>query len=288
MTQIMVFPGQGAQFLGMGAALFAKYPRLVRDVDEVLGYSVKTLCLEDPEKRLDQTAYTQPALYVVSALSYLEKQEFGFTPAFCAGHSLGEYNALFAAGAFDFQTGLKLVQKRGQLMDHIRDGGMAAVIGLDEERIQQILTRKELLGVDIANLNTPRQIVISGPKEEIVRGEAPLLAAGAKHFVLLRVSAAFHSRYMTGVEKEFAEYLSKFQFSPLRFPVFSNIHALPYEQDRIHQTLSAQISRPVRWAETIRRLMSLNGADFEEIGPGNTLTGLIRRIRTESGPLLWC
>ncbi|MFY2558571.1 ACP S-malonyltransferase [Corallococcus terminator] len=287
MTCTVVFPGQGAQSRGMGAALFDKYPKLIRDADELLGYSIRSLCLEDPDKRLEDTSYTQPALYVVNALSYLQKQELGLTPTYAAGHSLGEYNALFAAGVFDFQTGLRLVQKRGQLMGRARGGGMAAVIGLSAAAVQQVLEREGLAGVDIANFNTPTQLVISGLKEDIARAEAPLKEAGSRHFVLLRVSAAFHSRYMVEAEQEFTSFLGAFRFAPPRFPVFSNVHALPYEVERIHETLAAQISRPVRWAEIVRRLLSLDGAEFEEVGPGNVLAGLLRKIRAESEPLPW-
>jgi trans-AT polyketide synthase, acyltransferase and oxidoreductase domains len=287
MIPIAVFPGQGSQSRGMGAALFDRYPKLIRDADELLGYSIRSLCLEDPDKRLEDTSYTQPALYVVNALSYLQKQEVGFSPTFAAGHSLGEYNALFAAGAFDFQTGLRLVQKRGQIMGRARGGGMAAVIGLSEEAVQQILRQEGLAGIDVANLNTPSQLVISGPKDEVAKAEAPLKQGGARHFVLLRVSAAFHSRYMVEAEKEFSAFLAPFRFAPIRFPVFSNVHALPYEAERLHETLAAQISRPVRWVEIVRRLLSLDGAQFEEVGPGNVLAGLLRKIRAESEPLPW-
>nr|WP_128800446.1 ACP S-malonyltransferase [Corallococcus coralloides] len=280
-----MFPGQGAQSKGMGAALFDQYPRQVQQADEILGYSIRSLCLEDPDRRLEETSYTQPALYVVSALSYLKSQEAGVTPSYAAGHSLGEYNALFAAGVFDFQTGLRLVQKRGQLMGRAKGGGMAAVIGLGEEAIQQTLAAESLSGVSIANFNTPSQLVISGPRDEVARAEAPLLAKGARHFVMLRVSAAFHSRYMIEAEQEFSAFLSGFRLAPPRFPVFSNVHALPYEPERLHETLAAQISRPVRWAEIMRRLLSLEDVRFEEVGPGNVLTGMLRKIRAESSPL---
>lgn len=285
MTPVVMFPGQGAQSKGMGAALFDQFPRQVQQADEILGYSIRSLCLEDPDRRLEETSYTQPALYVVSALAYLKGQEAGLSPAYAAGHSLGEYNALFAAGVFDFQTGLRLVQKRGQLMGRAKGGGMAAVIGLGEEDIQRTLASENLSGVSIANFNTPSQLVISGPRDEVARAEAPLLAKGARHFVMLRVSAAFHSRYMIEAEQEFSAFLSGFRFAPPRFPVFSNVHALPYEAERLHATLAAQISRPVRWAEIMRRLLSLEGVSFEEVGPGNVLTGMLRKIRAEAAPL---
>ncbi|WP_254361069.1 ACP S-malonyltransferase, partial [Corallococcus exiguus] len=269
----------------MGAALFDQFPRQVQQADEILGYSIRSLCLEDPDRRLEETSYTQPALYVVSALAYLKGQEAGLSPAYAAGHSLGEYSALFAAGVFDFQTGLRLVQKRGQLMGRAKGGGMAAVIGLGEEDIQRTLAAENLSGVGIANFNTPSQLVISGPRDEVARAEAPLLAKGARHFVMLRVSAAFHSRYMIDAEQEFSAFLSGFRFAPPRFPVFSNVHALPYEPHLLHETLAAQISRPVRWAEIMRRLLSLEGVSFEEVGPGNVLTGMLRKIRAEAAPL---
>ncbi len=285
MTRIYLFPGQGAQSVGMGAQLFEKYREIIRQADNILGYSIRALCLEDPDGRLIQTAYTQPALYVVNALSYMEKRDKGIIPDYAAGHSLGEYNALLAAGAFDFATGLRLVQKRGELMGRAHGGGMVAIIDLEAEQIIRVLEDEALLGIDIANLNTPQQIVISGPIEELERAYKPLLAAGATHFIPLRVSAAFHSRYMKPAEDEFRSFLQQFRFSPLQFPVLSNVEAMAYETDALAETLAMQISRPVRWLEIIRRFMSLDNPEFEEVGPGKSLTKLTGRIMRQATPL---
>jgi trans-AT polyketide synthase/acyltransferase/oxidoreductase domain-containing protein len=270
----------------MGASLFEKFPAEVREVDDVLGYSIKTLCLEDPSKNLDDTEYTQPALYVVNALSYLKKRDQGKAPAYAAGHSLGEYDALFAAGAFDLTTGLQLVKKRGQLMGRAKGGGMAAVIGLPEERIRATLLAEGLGALDIANFNSPSQLVISGLRDDVERAVRPLTDAGAKHVAVLRVSAAFHSRYMVDAEAEYRSFLSGFTFAPLAFPVLSNARALAYDADDVRETLATQISSPVRWTEIIRRLLSLDDPEFEEIGPGKVLTGLIRQIKAEATPLV--
>ena len=164
-----LFPGQGSQKKGMGLSLFEHYPELVKEADAILGYSIEDLCLNDPDDLLKQTQYTQPALYVVNALSYLERiKEDGKEPDYVAGHSLGEYDALFAAGVFDFATGLKLAKRRGELMAEARNGGMAAVIGMKENEIRKVIEENELQQIDIANLNSPNQIVISGPKLSLI------------------------------------------------------------------------------------------------------------------------
>ncbi len=163
-----IFPGQGSQVKGMGGNLFNEFRELTAQADDILGYSIKELCMEDPNSTLGQTQYTQPALFVVSALSYLKRiKETGRKPDFVAGHSLGEYNALFAAGAFDFETGLKLVKKRGELMSLATGGSMAVVLGITEENIVEVLEQNGLYSIDIANVNSPYQVAISGLKEDI-------------------------------------------------------------------------------------------------------------------------
>ncbi|MFD0427124.1 ACP S-malonyltransferase [Streptomyces zhihengii] len=164
-----VFPGQGTQKKGMGRSLFARFPDLLRRADQVLGYPVEELCRDNPDRRLSETAYAQPAIYVVNALHWSAAQE-DLPPAdFLAGHSLGEYSALFAAGAFDFETGLTLVQRRAELMGQISGGGMAAVVGLPEQVVEEILKRHDAAGVVIANYNAPEQVVLSGSHQELAR-----------------------------------------------------------------------------------------------------------------------
>jgi trans-AT polyketide synthase, acyltransferase and oxidoreductase domains len=277
MGTVYLFPGQGAQRKGMGADLFGEYRDLVAEADATLGYSIEELCLAD-QGRLGQTEFTQPALYVVNALSYLKRiRTAGAPPALLAGHSLGEYNALFAAGAFDFVTGLKLVVRRGQLMSGARGGGMAAVIGPTAAQIRKVLETHQLASIDIANLNAPTQTVISGPSEDIRRAEASFLKEGASMYVVLNVSGAFHSRYMAPVKAEFARYLNGCSLKPLRIPVMSNWSARPYSDAAVRDNLLNQITGAVRWVETIEYLSPLNTM-FEEVGPGTTLTNLLRQF----------
>jgi trans-AT polyketide synthase/acyltransferase/oxidoreductase domain-containing protein len=283
-----IFPGQGSQSKGMGGTLFDEFKELTAEADSILGYSIKELCLEDLDLNLNQTQYTQPALYVVNALSYIKKvRQTGIKPDFVAGHSLGEYNALFAAGAFDFGTGLKLVKKRGELMSHITGSGMAAVIGLNEEQIVNVLKQNNLQSIDIANYNSPTQIVISGLKTDIEHAQ-PIFdgISEVKMFVTLKTSGAFHSRYMEGAKREFETFVNSFEFFGLTIPVISNVHARPYKQSDIKQNIVEQITHPVKWTESIRYLMALGEMEFEEIGSGKVLTGLVQRIKREAKPLV--
>ncbi len=279
MTKIYVFPGQGSQSAGMGGELFGQFSELVKQADEVLGCSVEDLCLNDPDKKLGQTDYTQPALYIVNALTYLSKtEETDLRPDFVAGHSLGEYNALFAAGVFDFITGLKLVQKRGQIMVKVTGGGMAAVIGMQPDKIKQVLKDASFETIDIANLNSPKQTVISGRKEDIDAVKTVFEDAGVRLFIPLKVSGAFHSSYMQDAQNEFSDFLNGFEFQPVQIPVIANYTAAPYENDETVNNMVQQISSPVRWVETIQYLKQQPEPEFEEIGPGNVLTKLIKQI----------
>lgn len=283
-----VFPGQGAQNKGMGRTLFDEFKELTAQADQILGYSIKELCLNDPNLTLGLTQYTQPALYIVNALTYLEKIKEGEErPNFVAGHSLGEYDALFAAGAFDFITGLKLVKKRGELMGRAVGGAMAAVIGLNQEQMAEMLEQNQLQSIDIANLNSPFQIVISGPQNDIKKARVIFEEAkGVKLFTILKTSGAFHSRYMREAQQEYEVFLNQVQFSNLTIPVISNVYARPYQQPDIWQNLIDQMTSPVKWTESIRYLMSCGEMTFQEIGPGRILTGLIQRIQKEAEPLI--
>lgn len=266
----------------MGEGLFLRFPAQVAEADVVLGYSVAELCLRDPANQLNLTTFTQPALFVVNALFFLDRLvQTGELPQIVAGHSLGEYNALFAAGVFDFRTGLSLVRERARVMGRESGGAMAAVIGLTEKQIRQVLTDASLLGIDIANLNSPGQTVISGSENEIVAAQSWLEKAGAQLYRRLSVSAAFHSRYMARAEQEFRRFLQSITFAEPRIPVLSNVTARPHVSSDLASNLASQITHPVRWTESIQWL--LQGADphFVEIGPGNVLTGLLRRIRME-------
>jgi trans-AT polyketide synthase/acyltransferase/oxidoreductase domain-containing protein len=283
----IVFPGQGSQKKRMGRGLFEKFDTLTSTASDILGYSIKTLCLEDPHDQLGQTQYTQPALFVVSALTWLDtKESLDKNPDFFAGHSLGEYNALFAAGAFDFETGLKLVKKRGELMARSKNGGMAAVIGLDEQTIKTIFAENNFSNIFIANYNSPSQIVISGQESEIIASESVFKASGAKIYVKLNVSGAFHTHFMNVAFEEFSKYISNIKTNPLNTPVISNVSARPHENDQITNLLSQQLISPVLWTDSVRYLMGKGVDDFQEVGPGKVLTNLISRIQKESTPLV--
>lgn len=278
----IVFPGQGSQRKGMGGDLFDEFAVWTSLADDILGYSIKRLCLEDPGRQLGETGYTQPALYVVNALSYLKKiRESDKLPDYVAGHSLGEYNALLAAGAFDFETGLLLVRERGKLMSRVSGGGMAAVIGLNSDKVESILWYYQIRGVEIANYNTPSQIVLSGSREEIKRISSIFEKEGAI-YIVLNVGGAFHSSYMSPLADEFGKYLDGFSFSDLKIPVISNYTARPYRQQEIKSNLTKQIDSPVKWTESISYIMSRGEVLFEEVGPGNVLTGLINKIQREA------
>ena len=279
MATVFMFPGQGSQSVGMGAGLFERYPGLVAEADAVLGYSIKDLCLKDPDDKLKRTDYTQPALYVVDCLSCLAKiEDEKIKPDFVIGHSLGEYAALYAAGAFDFRTGLKLVQKRGALMNAASGGGMAAILGMTGDAVASALAELGAGSIDVANLNSPGQTVISGPKADIEAFAPKLKDKGARRVVILPVSGAFHSRYMKPAADEFAAFLKGFSFNSLKIPCIANCSAQPYTDDSIGSNLVKQITSSVRWVETVKGLRARGADQFIEIGPGNVLAGLARQI----------
>ncbi len=283
MSTICVFPGQGAQKQGMGEALFDGFPHEVAAADSILGYSIRELCLENPEGRLGNTAFTQPALFIVSALGFLARSKEGAAPVdFVAGHSLGEYTALFAAGAFDFETGVRLVQERGRLMSEVKGGGMAAILGMAPAAIQQALADGGFGEVDLANQNSPKQTVIAGPKGDI-ESCAPVIQAAGGKVIPLDVSGAFHSRQMKPVALQFESYLSEFSFGTLSIPVIANVTAKPYESADLVKTLAAQISSPVLWSDSVNYLLDQADPNFEEIGPGKVLSGLLRQIKAGRG-----
>lgn len=284
--EVFVFPGQGSQVRGMGQGLFdevKEFREAESQIDKILGYSIRELCLEDPQGRLKQTQFTQPALFIVNALHYYKALAEGTRPQVVAGHSLGEYNALLAAGAFDLLTGLRLVQRRGALMSEARSGGMAAVIGLPANRLEAVLKEIGLSNIDVANFNSPKQTVISGDVDEIVRAESALKERGASAYMQLPVSAAFHSRYMENAARAFEDYLFGFTFYPLSLPVYANVTGQPYPSDQptktIRSMLITQIVKPVYWRQTIESLINHGNPNFLEIGPGKVLTRLIDQVR---------
>ncbi|MGN8844969.1 ACP S-malonyltransferase [Niallia sp. HCP3S3_B10] len=282
-----VFPGQGSQVKGMGAELFDEYSEFTKKADEILGYSIKDLCLNDPENKLSQTVYTQPALFVVSVLSYLKKMEEGEgEPDYLAGHSIGEYAALFASGAIDFETGLKLVKKRGELMYQATGGQMAAVVGLTKHQVEEIIRDNNFTKIDIANMNTPTQIVIAGYSEDIQKAsEVFTNNSNCFMYKILNVSGAFHSRYMQPAMEEFNRYLKEFTFNDLKIPVISNTYARPYKNSRIMETLSKQLVSSVQWTDSIRYLLMKDVQDIVSVGPGRVVQGMVNSIIREAEPM---
>lgn len=288
--KVYLFPGQGSQSRGMGRDLFDLFPDLTSKADKILGYSIKELCLEDPRRELNKTQFTQPALFVVNALSYYKTiEESGEVPDYLAGHSLGEFNALLAAECFDFEAGLKMVKKRGELMAGAPDGAMAAILNASKDEIEDILKKNNLNNIDLANFNTFSQIVISGSREEIAKAES-LFQNGDVVYHPLNTSGAFHSRFMHPVMEKFVKYLKKFKLSDLTTPVISNVTAKPYKNENILDNLTLQLSSCVRWADSIKYLIETAAAEnsmieFKEIGHGDVLTKIVDKIKEETSDI---
>jgi [acyl-carrier-protein] S-malonyltransferase len=286
-----VFPGQGSQKVGMGRAWAdaAEEARSTfKEADEVLGFPLSRLCWEGPEEDLGLTANTQPALLATSIAIYrsLASQGLAVEPAAMAGHSLGEYSALVAAGALDFADALLLVRRRGQLMQEavpVGAGAMAAVIGLDDETVRSVAERAAQGEVCVvANYNSPGQTVIAGHKDAVDRAVGIAKERGARKVTVLAVSAPFHSPLMRPAREGMAAELAKVAFSAPRVPVVANVDAAPVASgDAARDALVRQIDGPVRWVESVAWMAGTAGVEtFLEIGPGTVLTGLNRRIAT--------
>ncbi len=281
----IVFPGQGSQKRGMGAALFDSFPELVAEADAILGYSLRELCLEDAGSRLDRTEYTQVAVFAVNALSFLDRQRRGGDkPDFLIGHSLGEFNALWVAGCFDFATGLRLVKRRGELMGQAKGGGMAAVVGIDVAVAREVLQHPSLADLDLANLNSPQQHVLAGPLDALKRA-VPLFESRRATCIPLPVSAPFHSRYMEPIRREFEAFLRGFELADPQIPVIANATAQPYERGAIKDLLGRQLRESVRFCDSVRLLMGVEGARFEEVGHGTILTRMVASIQRDATPI---
>jgi len=267
----------------MGGELFCRFPRLVGQADAIIGYSLRAQCLDGAEPGLSDTRYVQPALFVVNALSQLALDAEPGRPRFLAGHSLGEYNALFAAGCFDFETGLRLVVRRGELMGRAAGGGMTAVLGLDPDRLERLLLDAGLGDLYLANRNSADQVVLSGPLESLRRVREVVSGSGGR-CVPLRVSAPFHSRYMAAAAAEFGEFLRGQPLSDPAVPVIANATGAPYPPGAVAELLTRQIREPVRWWESMSLLIEEGVDDVVEVGPGRALTDLWAAVRRQPCP----
>ncbi|WP_429941334.1 ACP S-malonyltransferase (plasmid) [Agrobacterium vitis] len=275
----VVFAGQGSQVTGMGEEHFSRLPDLVASADRILGYSIADVCRENPSGKLGNTRYAQPLIFCVNALAWQHHVANHGMPDVLAGHSLGEMNALHAAGVMDFETALGIVKKRAELMAEAPAGAMSAVLGLDRARLEQIIDNAGFDQVDIANLNTPGQIVISGDADQIRAAAAIIQAEGAKACIPLPVSGAFHSRLMRKAEAAFAEYLSSFRFAPPLVPVVSNVTARPYSAMSIGGQIAGLLSRSVDWVGSVGHMLDMGVRDFVELAPKPVLTQMIAEIR---------
>ncbi|MHC4715407.1 MAG: ACP S-malonyltransferase [Planctomycetota bacterium] len=290
MTEAFLFPGQGAQQVGMLAGLAEASPaaRAVFDAaDEQLGFDLSRLCFEGPPDRLDATDVCQPAIFVCSAamLAAMDEAlgERAPAPAMLAGLSLGEYTALYAADAIDFAPALNLVARRGRFMQaaaEARAGGMVSVLGLDEPKVVELCEMAaEGQVLAPANFNSPGQIVISGDVEACERAQALAADCGARGAIRLKVAGAFHSSLMAPAAEELAEAIRTVEFRPPRRPVLANTDAAPHQEpEQIRRALVEQVTSPVRWCESVRYMLDNSIDSFYEIGPGRVLTGLLRRI----------
>lgn len=282
-----VFPGQGAQAVGMGKDLFDTYDvakKIFAEADEALGYSIKEMCFEGPADDLKLTANTQPAILTVSVIVNEILKERGIQPDVAGGHSLGEYSALVAAGVLSFRDAVVLVHKRGQYMQEavpVGEGGMAAIIGLDDETIAAACetATNEAGEVQPVNFNCPGQTVIAGTTKGVEKAVEELKAAGAKKAVILPVSAPFHSTLMKPAAEKLAAELDKVAIHDAAFPVVSNYTGrLETSAEEIKQNLVAQADHPVRWIACVNTMKEFGADTFVEAGPGRTLCGFNRRI----------
>jgi [acyl-carrier-protein] S-malonyltransferase len=282
-----IFPGQGSQYVGMAKDLFEKSveaKEMIKTADDILGVNLSYIMFNGPEDELKQTQYTQPAIFLHSVILASVIRTLDASAA--AGHSLGEYSAYVASGAIQFHEAIKLVRARGVAMQEAGDydkGTMAAVIGLEPEKVEHLCKEASSEGVvQCANFNSPGQIVISGSFEGVKKGMELCKSAGAKMVKELVVSAAFHSPLMLSAKEKFKSALDSTNFYTSKFPVYTNVTAKPADGiSEIKSKLYEQITAPVRWEETIENMIADGIEEFYEIGPGNVLQGLVKRINPD-------
>ena len=285
-----VFPGQGAQFVGMGKDLYDNNEtakELFEKANEILGYRITDIMFEGTDEDLKQTKVTQPAVFLHSVITAICLGE-AFDPTMVAGHSLGEFSALVAAGALSFEDGLKLVYARAMAMQkacEAQPSTMAAIIGLPDEKVEEVCAEVSKMGKGVcvaANYNNPGQLVISGDIDAINEACEQLKAAGAKRALPLKVGGAFHSPLMQPAKDELQAAIEKTEFKAPKCPVYQNVDALPHtDPAEIKQNLIAQLTSSVRWTQIVQNMIADGADDFTECGPGKALRGMIAKINNE-------
>lgn len=279
-----IFPGQGSQSVGMGKDLYENYDsakKVFDTADKILGKSITTLCFEGPEESLKQTVNTQPSIVTMSiAAMEVLKSQLDIAPYAAAGHSLGEYCAMYAAGVMDLETTLKAIQKRADLMGETKGGAMAAVLNAPEGSLEKSLEEASCVGyVDVANYNSPAQVVITGDEAAVQKACELLSAAGARRVVPLAVSGAFHSKFMENAGNEFAGFVSELDLHNAQIPVFTNVDATATtSSEDFKDKMPRQIYSSVHWSQTIENMTNDGVEIFIEIGPGKVLAGLNKKI----------
>ena len=291
MKTAFVYPGQGAQYVGMGKELYETYEEVIQiyeKANQILGFELSKVSFEGPEEKLKQTFITQPAIFTHSiCLSKIVQKKL--SPAYTAGHSLGEYSALFCAGALTFEEGLKLVKLRGELMQKAGEeqkGTMAAVMGLEPQKLEDVCREASLEGVvQVANYNSPGQIVISGSVEGVKKAMELAKAQKAKLVKELVVHGAFHSPLMEPAKQEFKKALYIAPILNVKIPVYANVTAMPIlpetPVETIKDLLYNQLTSSVRWEQSVMNMINDGAEEFVELGPGKVLQGLIKRINPD-------
>jgi malonyl CoA-acyl carrier protein transacylase len=271
----LLFPGQGVQKRGMGADLFHRHPDATALADDILGYSIEELCLRDPERKLRDTRYAQPAVFFVNALHGSERLAEGHHYDYFAGHSLGEYNALVAAGVLGMADGLRLVARRAELMAQITGGGMTAVQGAPTALVRRALVETGLSAVFMANFNADTQTTIAGDRAELAVAGKAIAALPGVRVVPLNVSGPFHTPLMEPAAQRFRAVLSEFSFAPAATPVVSSVTGELFDSPDL---LARQLAAPVEWVRAVRTLRAAGVTAFDEVN-GQTVTALVGKIR---------
>lgn len=287
MKHAYIFPGQGAQFSGMGKNLYdanEQAKALFEQANEILGFRISDIMFSGTDEELKQTKVTQPAVFLHSVITFLVHPEL--KPQMTAGHSLGEFSALVAAGALSFEDALKLVYQRAIAMQKACEQNpstMAAILGLEDAKVEEVCAGITDEVVVPANYNCPGQLVISGSIAGIEKGCEAMKAAGAKRALVLQVGGAFHSPLMEPARQELQEAIEATNFQTPICPVYQNVDAKPYTNpDEIKKNLINQLTAPVRWTQTIQNMVADGATEFTECGPGNVLQGLVKKIHKES------